>query len=184
MKKVCIYCRVNSPEQAEGTAERMAKQIERCRNVADLHNFTVVDEMRDFCGHSMEEVNRRRALNEMIAKARRGEFNSVVIPSLKVLSLDADVAHGGTQVAGALHAAGQSVPVSSRVALRGVLPHRFLLLGVGRIQLGPLVVQRKGGQRAPRRTRAEHEVAKTIAEKKKGGAEEEFSALFSDDDEK
>ena len=48
MKKVCIYCRVNSPEQAEGTAERMAKQIERCRNVADLHNFTVVDEMRDF----------------------------------------------------------------------------------------------------------------------------------------
>ena len=93
MKKVCIYCRVNSPEQAEGTAERMAKQIERCRNVADLHNFTVVDEMRDFCGHSMEEVNRRRALNEMIAKARRGEFNSVVIPSLKVLSLDADVAH-------------------------------------------------------------------------------------------
>lgn len=93
MKKVCIYCRVNSHEQAEGTAERMAKQIERCRNVADLHNFTVVDEMRDFCGHSMEEVNRRRALNEMIAKARRGEFNSVVIPSLKVLSLDADVAH-------------------------------------------------------------------------------------------
>ena len=49
--------------------------------------------MRDFCGHSMEEVNRRRALNEMIAKARRGEFNSIVIPSLKVLSLDADVAH-------------------------------------------------------------------------------------------
>ena len=93
MKKVCIYCRVNSHEQAEGTAERMAKQIERCRNVADLHNFTVVDEMRDFCGHSMEEVNRRRALNEMIAKARRGEFNSIVIPSLKVLSLDADVAH-------------------------------------------------------------------------------------------
>ena len=93
MKKVCFYCRVNSPEQAEGTAERMAKQIERCRNVADLHNFTVVDEMRDFCGHSMEEVNRRRALNEMIAKARRGEYNSVVIPSLKVLSLDADVAH-------------------------------------------------------------------------------------------
>ena len=91
MKKVCFYCRVNSPEQAEGTAERKAKQIERCRNVADLHNFTVVDEMRDFCGHSMEEVNRRRALNEMIAKARRGEFNSVVIPSLKVLSLDADV---------------------------------------------------------------------------------------------
>ena len=44
--------------------------------------------------------------------------------------------------------------------------------------------ERKGGQRAPRRTRAEHEVAKTIAEKKKGGAEEEFSALFSDDDEK
>ena len=41
----------------------------------------------------MEEVNRRRALNEMIAKARRGEFNSIVIPSLKVLSLDADVAH-------------------------------------------------------------------------------------------
>ena len=29
MKKVCFYCRVNSPEQAEGTAERMAKQIER-----------------------------------------------------------------------------------------------------------------------------------------------------------
>jgi DNA invertase Pin-like site-specific DNA recombinase len=93
MKKVCFYCRVNSSEQAEGTAERMAKQIERCRNVADLHNFTVVDEMRDFCGHSMEEVNRRRALNEMIAKARRGEFNSVVIPSLKVLSLDVDVGH-------------------------------------------------------------------------------------------
>lgn len=93
MKKVCIYCRVSSHEQAEGTAERMAKQIERCRNVADLHNFTVVDEMRDYCGHSIEEVNRRRALNEMIAKARRGEFNSVVIPSLKVLSLDADVAH-------------------------------------------------------------------------------------------
>ena len=93
MKKVCIYCRVNSHEQAEATAERMAKQIERCRNVADLHTFTVVDEMRDFCGHGMEEVNRRRALNEMIAKARRGEFNSVVIPSLKVLSLDADVAH-------------------------------------------------------------------------------------------
>ena len=44
--------------------------------------------------------------------------------------------------------------------------------------------ERKGGQRAPRRVRAEHEVAKTIAEKKKGGAEEEFSALFSDDDEK
>ena len=44
--------------------------------------------------------------------------------------------------------------------------------------------ERKGGQRAPRRVRAEHEVAKTITEKKKGGAEEEFSALFSDDDEK
>ena len=44
--------------------------------------------------------------------------------------------------------------------------------------------ERKGGQRAPRRVRAEHEVAKTIAEKKKGGAQEEFSALFSDDDEK
>ena len=44
--------------------------------------------------------------------------------------------------------------------------------------------ERKGGQRAPRRVRAEHEVAKTIAEKKKGGAESEFSALFSDDDEK
>ena len=44
--------------------------------------------------------------------------------------------------------------------------------------------ERKGGQRAPRRTRAEQEVAKTIAEKKKGSAQDEFSALFSDDDEK
>ena len=45
MKKVCICCRESSPESAEGTAERMAKQIERCRNVDDLHNFNAVDEM-------------------------------------------------------------------------------------------------------------------------------------------
>ena len=93
MKKVCIYCRVNSHEQAEGATERMEKKIARCNDVATLHNFTVVDEVREFCGHSIAEVSSRRALNEMIVKARRGEFDSVVIPSLKVFSLNADVAH-------------------------------------------------------------------------------------------
>ena len=44
--------------------------------------------------------------------------------------------------------------------------------------------ERKGGQRAPRRVRAEHEVAKTIAEKRTKNAETEFSALFGDDEDK
>ena len=44
--------------------------------------------------------------------------------------------------------------------------------------------ERKGAQRAPRRNRAEQEIAKNIAEKKKGSAQDEFSALFGDDDEK
>lgn len=94
MKKVCIYCRVNSPKQAEGTAERMEMQIAKCRNVANLHNFTVVDEMRDFGKNSFEKASRRRALNEMIERSRSGEFDTVVIPSLKVFSLNADIANG------------------------------------------------------------------------------------------
>ena len=93
MKKVCFYCRVNSPEQAEGTAERMAKQIERCRNVANLHNFTVVDEIRDFGKSSFEKVSSRRALNEMIERSRRGDFEAVVIPTLKVFSLNVEIAN-------------------------------------------------------------------------------------------
>ena len=43
--------------------------------------------------------------------------------------------------------------------------------------------ERKSAQKAPRRTRAEQEVAKTITEKKRGDAETEFSALFGNDDE-
>jgi ABC-2 type transport system ATP-binding protein len=43
--------------------------------------------------------------------------------------------------------------------------------------------ERKSAQRAPRRTRAEQQIAKNIAEKNKGGTKEEFSALFGDDDE-
>jgi ABC-2 type transport system ATP-binding protein len=43
--------------------------------------------------------------------------------------------------------------------------------------------ERKSAQRAPRRTRAEQEIAKNIAEKKKGDTKEEFSALFGEDDE-
>ena len=42
--------------------------------------------------------------------------------------------------------------------------------------------ERRAAQKAPRRTRAEHEIAKTITEKKRGDAETEFSALFSNDD--
>ena len=43
--------------------------------------------------------------------------------------------------------------------------------------------ERKASQRAPRRVRAEQEVAKNIAEKKRGKEEEEFAALFGDDEE-
>ena len=43
--------------------------------------------------------------------------------------------------------------------------------------------ERKSAQRAPRRTRAEQQIAKDIAEKKKGDTKEEFSALFGEDDE-
>ena len=68
MKKVCIYCRVNSPEQAEGTAKRMESQIAKCKNAAKLHNFTIVDEIRDFGKSSFEKVSSRRALNEMIER--------------------------------------------------------------------------------------------------------------------
>ena len=43
--------------------------------------------------------------------------------------------------------------------------------------------ERKSAQRAPRRNRAEQQIAKNIAEKKKGDTKEEFSALFGEDDE-
>ena len=93
MKKVCIYCRVNSPEQANGSAERMETQIARCKKQANLHNFTVVDEVRDFGESSFEKVSSRRALNEMIERSRRGEFEAVVIPTLKVFSLNVEIAN-------------------------------------------------------------------------------------------
>lgn len=41
---------------------------------------------------------------------------------------------------------------------------------------------RRNAQKPQRRSRIEHEVAKSITEKKKGDAETEFSALFGDDD--
>jgi len=93
MKKVCIYCRVNSPKQADGSAERMELQIARCKKAANLHNFTVVDEVRDFGKSSFEKVSNRRALNEMIERSRRGEFEVVVIPTLKVFSLNVEIAN-------------------------------------------------------------------------------------------
>ena len=43
--------------------------------------------------------------------------------------------------------------------------------------------ERKTAQKAPRRTRVEQEIATNIAQKKRGDAESEFSALFSNDDE-
>ena len=43
--------------------------------------------------------------------------------------------------------------------------------------------ERKTAQKAPRRTRVEQEIATSIAQKKRGDAESEFSALFSNDDE-
>ncbi len=76
--RVAIYCRVSTDEQT------VAPQLDSLRDYASARSLEIVDE---FIDHGVSgSKDRRPALDEMMAKARRRSFDAVAIVKLDRLA--------------------------------------------------------------------------------------------------
>lgn len=84
IKKVAIYCRVSTEEQAsEGYS--IQAQLQTLRNYANLYNWQVSNEYVDE-GISGKNIQGRPAMQQLIADVEKGEFKAILVWKISRLS--------------------------------------------------------------------------------------------------
>ena len=141
--RVAIYCRVSTDEQT------VAPQLDSLRDYASARSSEIVDEFIDYGVSGSKD--RRPALDEMMAKARRRSFDAVAIVKLDRLARST---RHLTQLAAELEALGVDLIVIDQGIDTSTPAGRLLfnMLGaIGEFELDMIRERTRAGLRAARK---------------------------------